>query len=225
MIDQGSSFRVCRPISAPVVLLRWAAAACLALAAVWSGRLYWTARTEAVLLRDQQRLADLELRSTRDQMEAERIVGRRELAETRLQLAEVDRQLADSGRQVADLTGKLKTEGDLARFKIFAFSSLLGNSSPALAVAVWDPDRQEGVLSISQLPAAAENKDYQLWVIDPQYPAPVSGGVFTVGPANQETRIRFRAGKQITATPKFAVSIERKGGAPALRGPIVLLSP
>ena len=48
----------------------------------------------------------------------------------------------------------------------------------ALAVAVWDPKKQEGVLSVENLPALAVNEDYQLWIVDPQYPNPVDGGVF-----------------------------------------------
>jgi len=220
-VDVG---RRARPVAFFPILLPWAAAACLALAAAWSGRLYWSARSEAALLRDQQRLAGLELRSTRNQLEAERIVSRQQLAETRLQLAEVDRQLADSGRQLADLTRKIRSEGSLAQFKIAVLASMLGNSPQALAVAVWDPAKQEGVLSVSKLPAAARDRDYQLWVIDPQYPAPVSGGVFTVDAARGDARVNFRAERPVKSIAKFAVSVERKGGVPAPEGPIVLIS-
>ena len=101
---------------------------------------------------------------------------------------------------------------------------MLGNSPAALAVAVWDPTREEGVLAVSRLPALASEKDYQLWVIDNQYPSPVSGGVFVVDPATGEARIVFRADKPVHSIAKFAVSLERKGGVPKPEGPIVLLS-
>lgn len=205
-------------------LLPWAAAACFALAAAWTGRMYVEARSEAALLHDQERLADLELRSARNQLEAERIVSRRELATSQLRLTQAGRRLADSERRIASLTHELQSESDLAQFKISVLASMLGNSSQALAVAVWNPARQEGVLSVSKLPAAAENKDYQLWVIDPGYPAPVSGGVFTVDPATGETRVNFHAEKRIKSASKFAVSLERKGGSPAPAGPIILVS-
>jgi anti-sigma-K factor RskA len=101
---------------------------------------------------------------------------------------------------------------------------MLGNSPAALAVAVWDPTREEGVLAVSKLPALASEKDYQLWVIDKQYPSPVSGGVFVVDPATGEAHIVFKADKPVHSIAKFAVSLERKGGATSPQGPIVLLS-
>ena len=101
---------------------------------------------------------------------------------------------------------------------------MLGNSPAALAVAVWDPTREEGVLAVSRLPALAAAKDYQLWVIDPQYPSPVSGGVFSVDPVSGEAHVVFRADRPVKSIAKFAVSLERKGGVPKPEGPIVLLS-
>ena len=139
----------------------------------------------------------------RNQLEAERIVNR---------------------QQLADLNQKLKVEGDLAQYKIAALASMLGNSPQALAVAVWCPSMQEGVLAVSRMPALAPDKDYQLWVIDPQYPSPVNGGVFTVDPATGAARVTFRTGQPVNAIAKFAVSLERKGGVKKAQGPIVLLS-
>ncbi len=164
-----------------------------------------SARTEIDSLRTQQRLAQ----------EA--------LDQTRAKLTDAGRLLADSGRQIADLDAKLKAEGDIAHFKITTLASMLGNSPAALAVAVWDPNREQGVLSVSKLPAVAAAKDYQLWVIDSAYPAPVSAGVFAVDPVTGEAHVVFRANKPVKSIAKFAVSVERKGGAPEPEGPIVLL--
>jgi anti-sigma-K factor RskA len=184
----------------------WLAAACIAAAAVWSERLYVQAESENASLREQKRLAELALDQTRSQLEDAR------------------KLLAQSGRQIAELNANLKAEGDIAHFKIATLASMLGNSPAALAVAVWDPTREEGVLAVSKLPALASEKDYQLWVIDKQYPSPVSGGVFVVDPATGEARIVFKADKPVHSIAKFAVSLERKGGAPSPQGPIVLLS-
>jgi anti-sigma-K factor RskA len=74
------------------------------------------------------------------------------------------------------------------------------------------------------MPALAEGKDYQLWLVDPQYPIPVDGGVFTVNPATGEAHVAFKAGKPVKSVTKFAVSLERKGGVPKAEGPMVLLS-
>lgn len=229
----------------------WAVAACLALTFVGLGQLYLTRSAESDLLRDQQRLADLELRSVRQQAEAERLVAAHELDRATQQirdlstregkatqeLAAVSRrldqalaelsasrsQLADATQQAAELRRKLQSQGDLARFKIAMLASLAGNSSQALAVAVWNPDQQEGVLRVEKLPAAAADKDYQLWVIDPASPEPTDAGVFTVDPQTNEARVTFRPAQHVSHAAKFAVSLERKGGVPKVQGPIVML--
>jgi anti-sigma-K factor RskA len=215
----------------------WAAAACFAVGAAWTGQLYLTARSESAVLRDQQSLADLALKSAGNQLEAERILSRQQLAGLGTQLADATRQLADTRRQadaaerlvadartqLADLGRQLKAQGDLAQFKITTLASLLNNSPQALAVAVWNPASQEGVLKVEKLPALAADKDYQLWVVDPQYPAPVDGGVFTVDPQTGEARIQFKAKQQVSVINAFAVTLERKGGVPKAEGPFVLL--
>jgi len=184
----------------------WLVAACIAVAAMWPERLYVRAESENVSLRERQRVAQLALE------------------QTRAQLGDARRLLTQSGRQIAELSANLKAEGDLAHLKIATLASMLGNSPAALAVAVWDPTREEGVLAVSRLPALASEKDYQLWVIDKQYSSPVSGGVFVVDPATGEAHIVFKADKPVHSIAKFAVSLERKGGVPKPEGPIVLLS-
>lgn len=190
--------------------LPWAAAACFAIACAWLGQLYIGSRYEAATQRDLMAVADFQLRSAHHQLEAERIIASHQLSSAIEQLAALDRQL--------------KEEGDLAKFKIATLASLAGNTPQALAVAVWNPARQEGVLSVEKLPALAADKDYQLWLVDPQYPIPVDGGVFTVDPATGEAHITFKANKPIKSVAKFAVSLERKGGVPKAEGPMVLLS-
>lgn len=194
-----------RPVPFPA-WIPWLAAACIAVAAVWSERLYLASENENASLREQERLAQAAL----DQAQA--------------QLADARNLLAQSGRQIAELGANLKAEGDLAHFKIATLASMLGNTPAALAVAVWDPSREEGVLTVSKLPAVAAEKDYQLWVIDSHYAAPVSGGVFAVDPATGRAHVIFRADKPVHSIAKFAVSLERKGGAAEPEGPIVLLS-
>jgi len=197
--------RAGRPIPFPS-WIPWLAAACFCIAAVWSGKRFFDERSENASLREQQRLAQ------------------QALDETRGQLGDATRRLAASGAEIAELGAKLKAEGDLAHFKIATLASMLGNSPAAVAVAVWDPSREQGVLDVSKLPALAAAMDYQLWVIDPQYPSPVSGGVFTVDPVTGEAHVVFRADKPVKSIAKFAVSLERKGGVLKPEGPIVLIS-
>jgi anti-sigma-K factor RskA len=184
----------------------WLAAACIAAVAAWSESRFAQAESENSALREQKRVAQLALEQTSAKLDDAR------------------KLLTESGRKIAELNADLKAEGDLAHFKIATLASMLGNSPAALAVAVWDPTREEGVLAVSKLPALASEKDYQLWVIDKQYPSPVSGGVFVVDPATGQAHIVFRADKPVHSIAKFAVSLERKGGAPSPQGPIVLLS-
>lgn len=198
---------------APRPLTFWlplAAAAAGVVAAVWFAQLLFVSRSESNLLREELALADAMLRSARQELEAERLVA--------------GRQLQDASVKLARIEGEMRAQGDLARFKIATLASLLGNSPQALAVAVWDPNAQEGILSVENLPALAPDKDYQLWVIDPQYPIPVDGGVFSVDPQTGVARYQFKADKPVKTVAKFAVSLERKGGVPKAEGPMVLIS-
>ena len=257
-VVRGTYFR-------PSQFLPWAAAACLALAAAWFGQRYLSTRSEAVMLQDQKTLAELELKSTRNQLEAERIVVRQQLADLTAQSADATKkltdaqqrlatadaqlanraqQLAESARQLATaaresetlnrqlttarselvaLDGELKSQGSLADLKITALVSKLNNSPEARAIAVWNPGKQEGVLTVEKLPALASDQSYQLWVVDPQYPNPVDGGIFTVDPATGDARITFKSKQPVKSIAAFAVTLERKGGVPKAEGPFVLL--
>ena len=274
-------------------VIPWAAAACFAIGAAWLGQRYIASQSELVALRDRNALVDVAVKTAEQQLEAERIITRRQLADLQQQLtgattqlaeartqlgdrerllaeartqlgdrdrqlsererllaesrtqlrsreqevatlnqridtlagasAEIGRQLGEAKQQVARLSEEMKSQVDLANLKITALASMLKNSPKALAVAVWDPKKQEGVLKVENLPALAANEDYQLWVVDPQYPNPVDGGVFTVEPTSGSRSVQFKAKQPVSAVNAFAVTRERKGGVPKAEGPFVLL--
>jgi anti-sigma-K factor RskA len=188
----------------------WAAAAGFAVAAGWFSQLYVATEAELVAAREGAAVARVESDSTRQLLEAERLLGQRQIFELR----------------TADLRiAQLQQQADLASFKISSLASLLGESSEAQAIAVWSPAAQQGVLTVEKVPALAADKDYQLWVVDPQYPIPVDGGVFVVDPDSGTARLEFRPKQPVAQVAKFAVSLERKGGVPKAEGPMVLLSP
>ena len=188
----------------------WAAAAGFAVAAGWFAQLYVATEAELVAAREGAAVARVESESTRQLLEAERLLAQRQISDLR----------------TADLRiAQLQQQADLASFKISSLASLLGESSEAQAIAVWSPAAQQGVLTVEKLPALAADKDYQLWVVDPQYPIPVDGGVFVVDPASGTARLEFRPKQPVAQVAKFAVSLERKGGVPKAEGPMVLLSP
>lgn len=194
----------------------WAAAACLLFASIFFAGKSFNVRGQLQLALESERVSRLEAGTLKNLLEAERILSKAQLT----QLAKTDTLLA----QLKSETGQLRAQAGVDRLKISSLKSLAGNSPQARAIAVWNPDSQQGVLVVSQLPALAADKDYQLWVVDPQYPIPVDGGVFTVDPTTGEARMNFKPDKNVTTAQVFAVSLEKKGGVPKAEGPMMLIS-
>ena len=116
----------------------------------------------------------------------------------------------------------LRTRDVLAKVKIATLAAQNEAYAKGVAVVVWDAEKQQGIVKLANIPGIAAGKDYQLWIIDPKYPQPVSAGVVPVG-ADGFARVAFTPEHLIRSAEKFAISIERAGGAPAPGGPIVLL--
>jgi hypothetical protein len=200
----------------------WAAGAVLALGAAWFGQRYVAVRSELAVLRDQNELADIALKSVQQQLEAERIITRRRLQDARQPLAGVHPPMSNGSVGIANPSSAVKTESALAHLKITMLASRMKEYSLARAVCVWDPARQEGVLNAEHLPTLAANEDYRLWLVDPQYPNPVDGGGFTVDPESGQARLTFESRQPIGAGNAFAVTRERKGGGATPGGPFIL---
>lgn len=181
--------------------LPWAAAAVLALGVSWLALENTSLRTLNDSLRTQRRLAEIAYQTAEGQL-AERSI------------------LAES--MIKELSAQLKRSEDLARLKISALATLAGNTKEVQAIAVWDPDKQAGLLTFEWLPPIAEGQDYQIWVIDPAHPNPVNGGVFHVA-KDGGAALPFWPDRPVTKATAFAISLEKKGGVPKAEGPIVLL--
>jgi anti-sigma-K factor RskA len=179
----------------PILWTGWAAAACFALATAYFGANYFATRAQLALVSNDAEFTRLEAQSLAQRLEAERILNSGYIA-------------------------SLQKSGDVANLKIAKLADLLGNSPQAVAIAVWNPLSQSGVLTVEKLPVLQNDQDYQLWVIDPAYKDPVNGGVFTVD-ANGVARLDFRPDQSVTAATTFAISRERKGGVPKAEGPLV----
>jgi anti-sigma-K factor RskA len=149
--------------------------------------------------------------------------AQRLLAEATRRSEGTERLLAATRVELADLGRELKVQGDVANLKITTLASMLNNSPQALAVAVWNSASQEGVLKVEKLPALAADKDYQLWVVDPQYQDPIDAGTFTVDPKTGEARVQFKTKQPIRAIAAYAITQERKGGVVKSAGPFLLL--
>jgi len=179
----------------------WAAAAALAVTATWLAGQNLVLRRETQALRSERELAEVAYKMARNEL-----TQRSLLAEN----------------MINDLGGKLRHSEDLARLKVTALASLAGNTAEAKVIAVWDPEQQTGLLTMEKLPVIADTQDYQIWIVDPQYPNPVNGGVFHVG-ADGRVALPFRPDQPVVKAAAFAISLEKKGGVPKAEGPIVLL--
>lgn len=116
---------------------------------------------------------------------------------------------------------ELNEKDALATMRIATLASQVDAYSKAIAVVVWDGERQRGILKLSNLPPLETGKDYQLWVIDPSYSHPVSAGVITAN-AEGMARADFHPTTKILEAAQFAITIESEGGSPTPKGKIIL---
>lgn len=182
-------------------LAPWGLAAALTLAATWFAAQNATLRSANASLRTERQLAEVAYKLAQNQLTQRSL-------------------LAES--MINDLGSKLRRSEDLARLKVSALASLVGNTKQAEAIAVWDPEQQTGLLTIEKLPALAETQDYQIWVVDPAYPNPVNGGVFHIT-TDGKVALGFKPDQPVTRAAAFAISLEKKGGVPKAEGTIVML--
>lgn len=138
--------------------------------------------------------------------------------------AALETQSTAQGQRLFTVESELagwKARDRVSQVKIAMLGSLLQNVPKAVAVSVWDAEKQDGVLVVQNLAPQPADKDYQLWVIDPQQGAPVDAGVFTVDEKGN-ARFRFKPKVSVKTADKFAVTLEKKGGVPAPQGQMVL---
>jgi len=141
--------------------------------------------------------------------------GERRMLQSRI--AELETERSTLKTQVVSLQGR----DPFNQLAAVALAPLPGSKDSGDAAAVWDPISQTGMLKAAALPPAGPDQDYQLWIVDPQYPNPVSAGLVT-SVADGKT-VRFKPDQPVAQVAALAVSLERKGGVPVREGPIVLL--
>ena len=93
----------------------------------------------------------------------------------------------------------------------------------ASGAAMYDIRSQQGIFEAENLPPLGPDRDYQLWLLDPNLAAPVPAGVFRPNERGS-ARMEYKAGSQIRSPERFAVSVERKGGSAAPQGRFILAS-
>jgi anti-sigma-K factor RskA len=148
------------------------------------------------------------------------IVGQARQINKLNQLA-VSLQSATNDLQQAVLA--LQETNRLANLRIAMLNSLVTDAPRAVAVSLWDDEKQNGVLVTQNLKALPADRDYELWVMD-ENQNPVAAGVFHMD-ASGTIRMDFKPGRFIKNAGKFAVTEEIKGGvtSPTLKN-LVLAS-
>lgn len=141
----------------------------------------------------------------------------REQLQVRQQRIDELARIADTLRtERADLhtaVQRLEQSNRLANIRIAVLSAQVKADPKAVAVSVWDNERQSGVMVVHHLKPPPADKDYQLWIIDPRYQTPVDAGILKVDAAG-DGRVDFTARRPIEHAKQFAVTEEVKGGAP-----------
>ena len=163
-------------------------------------------------------LREFEFRKQVQSLDAELMAARGELSRVVDDLSSTinDRDL------LATRVASLESGRRIDSLRIAAMSSQLDQAA-AYGFAVFDPESDEGVLEVVNLPQIdPASQDYQLWVVDPQYANPVDGGIVTVD-ASGNTKVRFTARQPVSDVAAFAISLVRKGGVPVAEGPMVLV--
>ncbi|MFT3870620.1 MAG: anti-sigma factor [Nibricoccus sp.] len=155
-----------------------------------------TLAAQVKLERNSTEMAQVEIKSLKNQLFAERI------------LAE---------RQIASLTNNApKTE-------TLVFAHLTPPEAGSLgptALVTWLPARQAGLLFAEQLPTTRDDEELRLW-LEEKNSGPVSAGVITPGPG-RSTKVEFKSAKPLGLAVRFTVTRERKDNTGAPTGPTLM---
>ncbi len=184
-----------------VRLAPWTVAAVLTVAALWVTRQNVSLQQENAKFRTERQLAEVATHLTRNQL-TERTLFAEDM--------------------INSLGRELRRSRDLTRLKVTALTAPAGQTTEAQVIAVWDPELQAGLLTTEKLPDIAGTQDYQIWIIDPAFPDPVSGGAFH-GAADGRVVLAFKPDQPVAQATAFAISLEKKGGVPKPEGTFILL--
>lgn len=114
----------------------------------------------------------------------------------------------------------LKKEASEFKMEFTADQSTVWEYRRSTMMIVWDGKSRQGMVVLDKMPKVEAGKDYQLWVVDPAKPAPVSAGVLTVD-AKGAVKTNFKPVEEVGSGLKFLLSVENKGGVPQKTGPVV----
>ena len=98
--------------------------------------------------------------------------------------------------------------------KRLSFSSASNAYADARGEVVWSDSRQEGYMTLSNIPANDPTKrQYQLWIVDPaRDEIPVDGGVFDIPAGASSVVIPIDAKLAVRNPAAFVITLEQPGG-------------
>lgn len=213
----------------------WALAAAFAVASVWlwqeragikqelaaASRAIAPVNAAVTVVDDgKTRTLEEELKKRRDDFEAQKLALAKEIEALNKREEEAKAHVAKLTAEVAEL----KEKDAQSHLQIANLQSKVWEYRRSQMLVVWDEQRSQGVLVLDKMPKVETGKDYQLWVVDPSKPAPVSAGVVEVD-AKGSAKTSFKPVEPVSGEAKFAISVEKKGGVEKGEGPIVLIGP
>ncbi len=119
-------------------------------------------------------------------------------------------QLADAQNTIA----RLQQSNALITLRVVALDSKDADYANARVLVAWDAIQHRGSIALQDFPLTPAGHDYQLWVLDPNAPSPLSAGVINA------SRV-FDVPSCSMPRPGFAISLESAGGSASLTGPIL----
>jgi anti-sigma-K factor RskA len=214
----------------------WALAAGLAMASVW----LWNERSKLIEQhaaavraiaaaipasstaeeKKEARSLEDELKSIREDYEKKQTALNAEIESLRKRETEAQTRIT----QLTALADSLKQQNAQTQMEVTTLQSTVWEYRRSEMLVVWDSLRKQGVLMLDKMPRAETGKDYQLWVVDPQKPEPVSAGVVTVDDKGV-VKTQFKPAEAVDKAAKFALSVEKKGGVTKKEGPVVFIGP
>jgi anti-sigma-K factor RskA len=129
--------------------------------------------------------------------------------------------LLREANQVQDLSLiELRSRDGFSNMQIAALGAKVATYEKALAVVIFDPEHQRGLVKFARFPQPDSGKAYQLWLF-PTGDKPVSGGVVPVD-LDGVARISFTPSRGVGTIDGFAISVEPSGGSEQPLGEIIL---
>jgi anti-sigma-K factor RskA len=168
-----------------------------------------------------------ETRSLEDELKSIRADYEKKQAGLNTEIESLRKRETEAKNRITQLTAEteaLKKQDAEAQFQIASLQSEVWEYRRCEMAVVWDGRRGQGVIMLDKMPRAESGKDYQLWIVDPGKPDPVSAGVITLDDKGSAKTV-FKPVVPVGETAKFALSIEKKGGVPKKEGQIVFISP